>query len=810
MTRDRSAWRRLLVAGSLGEALEAVDRWMATGDDVAQARLARCRLLHAWGRDAEASMTLGDDLVGHCAGADDARDLAEVAGQAGRFDDALRFWHRAVQLDPQDPRNSLGLCFASLAAGSREKCLEILGHLTSTDRPDLPTCRGIAAIQVATEQFAKAEAFLRGALTRFPGDTELVEILAVALERQDRYAESLAAYDEAIRGATGDRRDDLAIGRAMVLSHAGNTREGAQALIRELPSDPLWRGHAELGPALMSLGEFEEGFRQAEHRWWLPPLSELRAAFGLPQWMGQPLAGRTILVRAEQGIGDFFQYGRYLGELKARGARVLFLPARGLVEVAARMPGVDRVLAEYEAFDSVDYYANLLSLPLAFDTRPDTIPSRTPYFAPLSERVERWRPRLSTGKVLRVGIAWAGAPGHRRDRHRSLRLEQLSPVLEVPGVAFFGLQKGPAAVQAECVPEAIDWTNLGPESEDLDDAAAILAQLDLLICVDTALAHLAGAMGRPAWVLIYEPADYRWLVGRDDSPWYPSLRLFRQERPGDWEPVIRQVGHALADRVAGVESPAPPERRAPSRQAALDAADRIGMEDLARAAETRSGFIQHFASEPYVGRSLDYYGEWIQPILDLELRLTRHAGTVLEIGAGVGCHSIQLARSIGPRGALLAWDRRERHRRALRQNLLAHRLFNTSAVVGDVWRERRNSGEPAVEAVDTLRLSQLSLLKINAGVDPAAILATTEGTLWRCRPMVSISAFPGRLDAAGAGATLRGYGYRTWHLACPLFRPDNFNRREDDVFGGECADALIAIPEELDVRDLPGGLVELR
>ncbi len=809
MSRGASDWRDALASGRLPDALDAVDAFCASSGDGGEARLGRCRVFHAWGRNAEAARALGVDLLSRCTTSADARDLAAIAASARRYDDALAFWRRAIELDPVDRSLRVGECTMLIASGAMVDGHRLLGELAGAADLDRSACRSVAALLLSTGRDADADRFLESARRRFPGDAGLAECSAVVCERLDRFDEALAHYDTAIRELPEDGRGDAAVGRAMVLTHSGRTNEGVQALVQELPDCPAWSGHAEVGPALLSLGEFRHGWLQAEHRWWVPPLSALRAEFHLPHWMGQSLEGRTILVRAEQGIGDLLQFGRYLHELKSRGARVLFLPARGLAAIAGRIPGVDHVVEEYEELESVDFYANLMSLPLAFGTTMETIPARIPYLSADPERVERWRSRLATTKRVRVGLTWAGAPAHRRDRQRSLDLEQLAPLLEIPDVAFFSLQKGTALTQAERVPDRVDWSSLGPESDDLDDAAAILSQLDLLVGVDTALIHLAGAMGRPAWALIYEPADYRWLTNRRDSPWYPSLRLFRQPNPGEWGPVIREVAEALRDWVGGNagllrnDEPRTPTPRLPE-------ACRHRLTELSRACESRSGFLQYFASDPWLGRSIEYYGEWIQPVLDRELRSLANGATVLEVGSGFGCHTLQLARAIGPEGIVIAHEPHPAWRRVLGQNVAAHGCVNVTVLDPRIGAPPQDRANRFAIGVDALRFAKLALLKVNAGIDAGEILDSAQATLWRCRPVVSVSTVSGPDRLVEYAARLGSYGYRVWRTKCPLYRRENFNRRDDDVFDGRAAEAMFAIPEEVDPVGLTTDMAEIR
>ncbi len=320
---------------------------------------------------------------------------------------------------------------------------------------------------------------------------------------------------------------------------------------KHLPSRPSLAGHNDYAYALLTSGRLAEGWKQYEFRWMRAPLLQLRPGFNRPVWGGQDLTGRVVLLRAEQGFGDIFQFVRYAPLVKAMGATVLLQVREGLERLARGFAGVDQVLdrSKSESLPHFDFYINLPSLPRVFNTTLESIPADIPYLHADPADVARWSLKLGDRGKLRVGLAWAGSPTHSNDRFRSMDLGLLKPVLEVAGVRFVSLQKGPAAQTAGMLPEGVDWIDAGAELEDFSDTAAVISELDLVLCVDTAVAHLAGALGKPVWVMVAQPADFRWLEGREDSPWYPTLRLFRQSRRDDWTDVVERVKAALEERV---------------------------------------------------------------------------------------------------------------------------------------------------------------------------------------------------------------------------------------------------------------------
>ncbi|HEY0837851.1 MAG TPA: hypothetical protein VGE72_28300, partial [Azospirillum sp.] len=299
--------------------------------------------------------------------------------------------------------------------------------------------------------------------------------------------------------------------------------------------------------ALLLAGRLQEGFAAHEARWRARGFPTAPRGLPQPLWQGEDIADRTILLHEEQGRGDAIQFARYAPLVAARGARVVLEVGEDLVGLMRTLPGVDTVIARGEDVPPVDVQCPLLSLPHAFGTTLATVPANVPYLAADPARAAGWRRRLA-GDGLKVGLVWAGNPAFAGDRDRSPGLVALLPLLDVPGVRFYGLQLGPGREELadRALPAA--FTDLAPHVADFMDTAAIMDNLDLVISSCTSPAHLAGALGRPVWVLLSAVPDWRWLMGRVDSPWYPTARLFRQPRPGDWAAVVAEVRAALLER----------------------------------------------------------------------------------------------------------------------------------------------------------------------------------------------------------------------------------------------------------------------
>ncbi len=367
-----------------------------------------------------------------------------------------------------------------------------------------------------------------------------------ALDR-DRLGEALLAYREALR---------LAPTRAEVyvcIAHVFHLLAEFDAEIAMLESaialQPDYaNAHCNLGVTLLLRGEFHRGWNEFVQYLRLP---ERRKAMSdpyldrVPLWDGTPFRAGRLVISRDQGLGDFVQMMRYFPMVKARGGEVVVDAAQPVARLAQGYAGIDevRVVRDVERpRKDVDLHVPLMCLPHMFGTDLTSIPSTVPYLSADPALMRRWAPRLAGDQCIRVGIAWAGNAVHHDDRRRSCRLEDLAPLGTIDGVAWFSLQKGRDEREAACTD--LRLTRLGPEIEDCADVAAVVALLDLVITVDTAVAHIAGALGKPVWVLLPFVPDWRWMLEREDTPWYPTMRLFRQGSDRGWAPVIERV---LAD-----------------------------------------------------------------------------------------------------------------------------------------------------------------------------------------------------------------------------------------------------------------------
>src|SRR5215469_1209748 len=414
------------------------------------------------------------------------------------------------------------------------------------DIPQVLTHRGEALRNL--DRLDEAEASVRQALRRKPDFVAAYRELGRVLDCLGRFEEAEVSLRTALRLQPEDAVAHATLGSVLYnLGRATESQDSVRTALRLEPEHQEWR--VTLAHALLLAGQLEEGWNEFEWRW-LAKESKLRPLSGMPSWNGEPIGDRAILLLADQGHGDALQFCRYVPQIAAGARRTVLGVHPSLVRLLSRLPGVSEVITDGGRPSSPpDLWCGLMSLPQRVGTTLETIPSTTPYLTADPADVAQWRERLAGLKGLRVGLSWAGGQFNvgqiQRDRRRSVTLDTLAPLAEIPGVQFISLQKGPPAAQAARPPPGMELHDLSEEQRDFADTAAIVENLDLVISVDTAVAHLVGALGKPVWLLNHFDTDWRWLQNRDDSPWYPTLRQFRQPVPGDWNSAICAARDAL-------------------------------------------------------------------------------------------------------------------------------------------------------------------------------------------------------------------------------------------------------------------------
>jgi tetratricopeptide (TPR) repeat protein len=347
---------------------------------------------------------------------------------------------------------------------------------------------------------------------------------------------------------------------AKALSNRGNTlhelkrfEEALASYDRALMLQPDYaEAHFNEAFCRLLIGDLDRGWKKHEWRWETAHQRNGKRNFAQPQWTGQQdIAGKTILLHAEQGFGDTIQFCRYVPHVVERAGRVILEVPKPLRELMSTLPGVAQIVSKGDPLPDFDIHCPLLSLPLAIGTRLETIPSATPYLRASKSAVMDWNARLGPRSRPRIGLAWSGHPMHKNDHNRSIGLSTLLPRLGL-NATYVSLQKDVRVADTELLKERADILQFGDALGDFSDTAALISNLDLVISVDTSVAHLGGALAKPVWVLLPFVPDWRWLLDREDSPWYPTARLFRQDETRQWDNVIARVQAALHDFVRGL------------------------------------------------------------------------------------------------------------------------------------------------------------------------------------------------------------------------------------------------------------------
>ena len=383
----------------------------------------------------------------------------------------------------------------------------------------------------------EAEVYCREALRLKPDYVPAQLILGNALRESGRFHEAESCYRVALdRNPTWPAALNNLGTLLLDLGQADEAIQTFRTAVLQKPDYP--EAHTNLGISLLLAGQFDEGWREYEWRWKQKHKKRHLRGFSQPLWDGGDIGDRVLLLHAEQGVGDTLQFCRFVPAIAA-GRRVVVEVQRPLVPLLAGLPGFESMVAHGDPLPPFDLHCPLLSLPRVLGTTLETIPQQASYLRADSQRAAAWRQRVRQLDGLRVGLVWAGNQTMSGDRRRSIPLERFSELADLPGVSFVSLQKGPAASQSPPPGLSLhEWTEY---LHDFGETAALIEALDLVISVDTAVVHLAGALGRPVWLLNRFDRCWRWLLNRDDSPWYPTLRQFRQPQPGDWCSVLRNV-----------------------------------------------------------------------------------------------------------------------------------------------------------------------------------------------------------------------------------------------------------------------------
>ena len=476
-------------------------------------------------------------------------NFANVLHTLKRDADALAHLDKALALRPGDQEALLYRGNALSALDRTEEAIACFDTVLARNpaNGDALLNRGTALARLG--RYADALTDFDVILARVPQNVEALYNRGTARLELERHEQALAAFDAALAGAP--QHTGAWTNRGRALQALNRHAEAATSFEKAIAIDKNFAdAHSNLALSLLTLGQLSRGFAEYEWRWKRSGMTDARRGYRGRAWLGEfPLAQRTILLAAEQGLGDSIQFARYVPLLARSGAKVVLEVQPELKALLATVDGVASCHARGETLPAYDVYCPLGSLPLAFKTEPATIPADSPYVHADDAHMAKWRASVEALPGKRVVLTWAGHARHPNDRNRSIALEMLEPLLARDGISFISVQRDFRGDDAALLARQKNVTHVGDKLNDMADTAAVVALADLTVAVDTSVIHLAGAMGRQAWVMLPFSPDWRWTLTGERSPWYPRTRLFRQATPGDWPGVIASLRDALV-RVA--------------------------------------------------------------------------------------------------------------------------------------------------------------------------------------------------------------------------------------------------------------------
>jgi len=683
--------------------------------------------------------------------------LSLLASKKPQDDNAERVYGWALDLDPYDARALNGLGRIHLLRSEWGKAAECFRRAAAADPNPVYLVNGANALTRAGEPGRSLD-LCRQALELDP------EFLPAFIQKTA--IEQLMGFDKEAR----------------------ETIEAGLSIDPECPELRFARYEVEL-----MHGDIENALRDYEYR---PSRLELAEKLDeLPEWQGEDLTGKTILVCLEQGLGDQIQHVRYLLSAQFEGANVVLFTHPELARLFAPLVPSGRVITSHDEADPIhfDYWIGLCSLRY----RCEEVGARTPYITAPAESIEYFRSVIPDNGRLRVGLCWAGNPRHARDRERSLAFVKLAPLLDIEGVDFYSLQAGEPATQA-----GDGLSRLTFRAHDLADTAAAIANLDLVITVDTALLHLAGAMGKRVWGMMRASGDPRWGVHGMDTPIYPSAQLFRQSIQGDWTGVIERIRLALIDAA-----------KLGALLSGLNPASVLAPPPRLLTASGRYGWIRFHRNDHYVGRSLRLYGEYSESEAELLRGVLAPADTVIEAGANIGALTVAIADAVGPEGAVYAFEPQRNYFGLLEWNTYRHKNVSAyhqalgadarSVEINDIELEHIHApgwngpGPPLTVGqrnIDSLDVDP-ALIKIDVDGQELEILEGADQTIRRTRPFLYVEndkpeAYPNLIP------WIEAHGYRIYQHYAPLYNPSNFLGCQVNVFGKTVSAMLLCIPRE--------------
>lgn len=645
------------------------------------------------------------------------------------------------------------------------------------------------------DRFEQAVAAYRKAIQLQPQFPIAFNNLGNTLRQLKRLDEAVACFDHALKLKPDYVNAHKNKGTALVWEGCLDEAVACYKKALELDPDDA-ECHKNLGVIWLLQGDFDRGWREYEWRWKtddasLPQLSE-------PLWDGSALDGRTILLTPEQGFGDTIHFIRYAEVLKRQfDCRVIVQCQRALLPLLSTCAGIDKLVAQGDPIEPFDVFSPLINIPGILGHTTSTFPAEVPYLHADPNLVEQWRGELDQMRGVRVGIVWQGNQQYHADCMRSMPLAEFGPLGKLDGIQLISLQRGFGVEQLDALAGRLDVIHLGDRVDESTgafmDTAAVLKSLDLVITADSVMGHLAGAIGVPVWIALAQVPHWPWLLDRHDSPWYPSARLFRQPRMGDWGTVFRRMADQLGEDFASVQP-----KRAEAYQVMTSGRNRL--------TRARHGLMLFNRHDKYIGRSIDRYGEFSEAESDLFQQILSPGAVVVEAGANVGAHTLPLAQSVGPRGKVYAFEPQRLLFQCLCGNIALNSIANVdcryealgakpgAATIPPLDYDAENNfgglgltetatGEQVpIVTIDSLELTRCDLIKADVEGMELDVLRGAAVTIDRFHPILYVENDRRELSPALI-KHIQGLDYKLyWHVP-PLFNPANYFGNGENEFG---------------------------
>lgn len=701
-------------------------------------------------------------------------NLGLVLQEEGYIAEAINCYQQAIRLNPEyaEAHNNLGNAF------EEEKSLE------------------------------KAIACYEKSLALNPNYIDAYNNLGNVLLAQGKGEEAIACYEKALD--LNPNYVQAHYNYANALKYLDRLEDAIAKLQYTLTLDPNFaEAHKNLGISLLIKGEFASGFAEYEWRWYTKEYRKI-ASFQ-PVWNSGDLQGKKILLLCEQGFGDNIHFIRYAPLIAQQGAQITLACYEELYRLFSTIPGIEKVVTSGTSVE-YDYCAPTMSLPYLMGTTAETIPTNIPYLSPPKTSAITLESHPET--YLKIGIVWAGNPGNTNDHNRSCSLLNFLPILDIPGIAFYSLQKGAKSQDLSALNLTDKIQDMGEKITDFADTAAVINQLDLVICVDTSVAHLAGAMGKPVWVLLSKVADWRWMLEGENNPWYPTLRLFRQTKLGDWHPVFQKVALELEKLLTKLKNK--------EMESKLPEQSLLPVNGFNKLQKCRHGVLLYNIHDLEVGKSLEAYGEYKEGEIELLQQIIKPKDLIVEIGANIGSQTVYLAQAVGKQGTVLAFE----PQRVIFQNLCANLALNSitntycyNVAVSDTFSainlpvldyskphdfsklDISEDGESELAqtiTLDSLNLPHCRLIKIDVAGMELAVLQGAINTIKALQPILYINYQP-KNDKSLINF-LAELGYKMYWHKIPIYQPNNYLENPENILGKTESNSLFCVSPSFDLK----------